>query len=188
MHTFKDEQNREWDLSITVGTIRRVKAVLKERLPGREIDLLKIDEGQPPLVALLSVDVELIVDVIWTLVKERRDSQAVTDEEFVLAMGGDAMVAATAAFWGELRDFFQKLGRKDLAQVIQTQTELLTGTVDKQTAEYAGINLKTLIDETWEAEKAKRKQTPTGQPILGSESTSLPGLPVSIPTAEHSVS
>lgn len=174
MRVFKDEQSREWELAITVGTIRRVKAALKDRLPGRDVDLLKIDEGQPPLVALLSIDVELIVDVIWVLVKDRRDGQDISDEQFVLAMGGDAMVAATAAFWGDLRDFFQKLGRKDLAQVIQTQIDLLAGTVDKQTAEYAGINLKALIDQTWEEEKVKRLATP------GNGSTNWPESPALI--------
>ena len=182
MQTFCDDQQRTWNLAINIGLIRRVRTALGER----NVDLLKIDEGQPgqpPLVARLSVDVELLVDVIWVLVKDTPQPAPVDDEAFVLAMGGDGMPNAAAAFWREMRDFFQKLGRKDLVQVIQTQMDLLTGTVEKQTAEYAAIDLTALIDETWEQEKAKRK---ADQPTPGNESTNSPGSPESSPAPSRS--
>ena len=143
MQLFKDDQGHEWTIAITVGAIKRVKALL----PG--IDLAKPDEGKPPLIGRLPIDPVLLCDVIYCLVKPAADAANITDEQFGEAMGGDALAHAAAAFWEEYKDFFQRLDRHDVARLVATQQALLREIVEQTTGEI----------EKWET--ARLRQPPT---------------------------
>lgn len=175
MQCFTDIAGRAWKLGISVGTVKRVRARLADRLPGRAIDLLHIEEGRPPLVSLLSTDAELLVDVIFEALQSTPENPDVDAVAFAEAMGGDAMLAATAAFWSELRDFFRAVGRIDLAQVVCTQANAFRLIMEKQIHELEQLDLPAIIDRTYANEKQKVS-------IPGSESTNSPALPASTPT------
>ena len=109
MVAFTDTAGRTWTLSLTYGSIERVKALV-------DIDLFKLDEGDPPLLTRLGTEITLLCDVIFALIKGQADGQDVTDEQWAEAMGGDAILAAQTAFYEELVSFFQSLGRRDMAR------------------------------------------------------------------------
>jgi hypothetical protein len=140
MQSFQDSEGRTWELAITIDAIKRVKAALPE------VDLLALDDGKPPLVARLSVDVVLLCDVIFALIKPQTETKNVTNEQLGCAMGGGEVAAALKAFWGELHDFFLKLDRNDLCRIVTTQQKMLAGIVEHQDRRMAAIDLEQLIE------------------------------------------
>ena len=78
-----------------------------------------------PLVTRLQLDVVLLVDVIFALVKPEADQKGVTDEEFASALGGDAAYQAFEAFMAEWRDFFQRLRRETEAKAIEANMTMV---------------------------------------------------------------
>ncbi len=168
MQTFVDDKKRNWELAINVGIMRRVKS----KLSDRNCDLLKLDEGTPPLVARLSVDVELLVDVLYVILLDQVEQQNLSPEDFALGLGGDALSKATAAFWGELSDFFRQLGRTDLHEVIQTQLRLLAGVVEMHEAKIRDVDVDELL----------KMDLPTASETLGNPSGNSPESSESIQT------
>jgi len=110
MHTFTDTENRLWTLNMTIGAVKRVRA-------GRRVNLLDpLSQRRPakamhkiPLLTRIQMDLELLIDVIWLIIKPEADGLGVTDLQFVDALGGDAARDAYEAFMNEWRDFFQRL-------------------------------------------------------------------------------
>src|SRR6266852_4935338 len=100
MHTFKDANGKvQWQLEITVSSIRRVRA-----LAG--VDLLTlVKDGFKPLGELVG-DAVRLADVLWALVQPQAERLAVSDEDFGRALYGDVIALAAEAFVEELVDFF----------------------------------------------------------------------------------
>jgi len=122
VRSFTDSAGRTWTLALNLGAVKRLKALL-------DVDLLGLAEGDPPLLTRLGTDVILLCDVIFALIKPQADQAGVSDEEFASALGGDAILAAQKAFYEELADFFQGLGRPDLARAVVTQRALVEAAV-----------------------------------------------------------
>ena len=118
MKCFKDEKDRNWELTINIATVKKIMGLL-------DVNLLELEKGDPPLLTRLGTDLMLLVDVIYVLCKTQADARNVTDEDFGLALNGEAICRAQEAFYEELVLFFRGLGRSDLAQAIQTQLEMI---------------------------------------------------------------
>lgn len=123
MRIFADTKDEEWPIAITVADIKRVKAHLPQ------IDLLRIDEGDPALSRVLRTDPLLLVDVIYLVVKPQAESRSVNDEQFGGRLGGPALRSAMTAFWEELSDFFRGAGRPDLADMAELESRILATVV-----------------------------------------------------------
>lgn len=117
MKTFKDTQDREWNITLTINAIKRVRDALS-------VDLLELEAGDPPLISRLG-DVMLLCDIIFCLIKPQADKLEVSDEEWAEAMGGDALLEAQGAFYGELEDFFRGLGRTHISRALKMQQEII---------------------------------------------------------------
>jgi hypothetical protein len=122
MKTFTDSAGRTWTISIAVDAIKRVQQHC-------DVNLADITSGDPPLLTRLEVDLVLLCDVIYALVKPQAEQAGVSDEDFGRALGGDAILAAHDAFWNALSDFFQRLRRADQVRAIQKQTALVQAAV-----------------------------------------------------------
>jgi hypothetical protein len=120
--TFVDSQGRTWQLALTIDAVKRVRGLLG-------VNLLELEQGDPPLLTRLGTDVILLCDVIFALVKPEADRVGVTDEQFGAALGGDAILAAQKAFYEELIDFFRRLGRGDLARASEKQQQVINQAV-----------------------------------------------------------
>ncbi len=119
MHTFKDNQRREWTVEITVAAIKRVRG-----LAG--VDLMEVLEGSNGLIERLVRDPVLLCDVIYAACKPQADERQITDETFGASMAGDAIEHATAALLEELVDFCPSpRDRANLGRVLVATREVM---------------------------------------------------------------
>ena len=105
MKTFTDNTGRTWTLSVTVGTIKRVRALCGVDLAN----IITMESGKTPNVGLLerlAADPVLLVDVLFAVCKPEADTKGITDEEFGRAMAGDVIELAATALLDEIIDFF----------------------------------------------------------------------------------
>jgi len=185
MKVFQDDQGHEWELSINVGSIRRVKAHFPD------VDLLKIDERDPaavqppppdpqnpppweapPLQARLTLDVVLVCECICCILKPQLDAKNVTPDQFYEQMAGAGLRNGLAAFWGDLDDFFLSLGRSDLSGLAKVQLKLL--------AEIVSANASAI--EAWETQRTQATSQPPNALTHGNSSTVSPASSASTPT------
>ena len=117
-HGFKDTVGKDWLVEINIGALKRVRGLL-------DLDLLALEAGDPPLLTRLGLDIVLICDVLFALLKPQADAADVTDEQFAERLGGEVILAAHKAFYEELTDFFQSLGRNHMATAVQKQLEMI---------------------------------------------------------------
>ena len=103
MKSFTDNTGRTWTLSVTVGTIKRVRALCNVDLAG----VISIESGAQPKV-----------DVLYAVCKPEADAKGVSDEEFGQAMSGDAIEMATTALLDEVIDFFPETKRKVFRKIL----------------------------------------------------------------------
>ena len=117
MRSFKDNKEREWNISVNVASIKRVRDEC-------ELDLLKIVEGT--LIDKLMTDPVLLVDVLFVLCRPQVKELDITDEDFGEAMAGDAIEHAVIAFLDALVDFCPSpRDREHLGQVVKTTQEVM---------------------------------------------------------------
>ena len=96
MKTFTDNAGRTWTIAVNITTILRVKGVLS-------INLVDVIEGK--LVERFLSDPVLLCNVIFVLCQPEAEEKGICDEDFGLAMAGDAIDQATAGLLDELVDF-----------------------------------------------------------------------------------
>jgi len=141
MSQFTDRLGETWFLTITVGTIRRVKTLLK-------IDLYAlIDDKCRPLFELLG-DLERFIDLLFVLThpaaKIGGDRQAADDaaeHKFAEAFDGTTLEEAGRVFLEALADFFPSPRRETLQKLF-----LKALTVGDRTTELARVKAETLLD------------------------------------------
>jgi len=141
MKTFTDTAGRTWTLALTIDAAKRVKGLL-------DVNLLELEAGDPPLLTRLGTDVILLCDVIFALVKPQADAAGVSDEQFAAALGGDVVLAAQTAFYGELVDFFRKLGRGDLAKAVDAQRRMIDLAVARIETRLDKLDLEAAVEST----------------------------------------
>lgn len=109
MKTFTDKTGREWNISVTVDAIKRVRSLL-------DVDLTEAAAGK--LIQQLADNPVLLCDVIYCIVKPEADAKEISDEDFGKAMAGDAIDQATSAFLEDLVNFFPSRKREMLQKVL----------------------------------------------------------------------
>jgi hypothetical protein len=122
MTSFRDTAGRTWQISLTIDALKRVKSLL-------QIDLTEPLQGEPPLMTRLAIDVLLLCDVLFAIIKPQADAAGVSDEVFGASLGGEAILAAQEALTQEWLDFFQNLRRTHLVTAIQKQRDLVQAIV-----------------------------------------------------------
>jgi hypothetical protein len=97
MHNFKDSTGRAWNLTITVGDLRRLKS-------ESHIDLCAIldDDGLHKRVQ----DAVFCGEVLYGLIQRQAEAIPLTLEAFCAILDGKAVAEGMAAFTEELSDFF----------------------------------------------------------------------------------
>ncbi len=117
MKTFSDNTGRSWTISVTVGTIKRVRALCGVDLAN----IITLEPGKNPQVDLLerlAADPVLLVDVLYAVCKPEADTKNVSDEEFGRSMAGDAIELATVALLDEVIDFFPEAKRQVFRKIL----------------------------------------------------------------------
>ncbi len=169
MKQFTDSDGRDWHIKLTIGSVKRVKDVLG-------VDLLAIEDGKPPLLTKLAMDVMLLCDVIFILLKPQADERNIKDVTFGESLGGDVILAAHNAFFDELVLFSQGRHREDLVEAIQGHRALIEVglTRAKTVIEKVGVKAKSdLLADIDKTEKRMLGETSTNSPD-SAESTPAP--------------
>lgn len=117
MRIFKDAENREWSVDITVGTLRRIR------------ELSGINLATPAALAngdtmgRLSDDLVLLSDVLYAAVKPQADAKGLDKEQYTDAIRGDAINDGTYALLYALADFFPKVQGQLFARLLDASKE-----------------------------------------------------------------
>ena len=117
MKSFTDNAGRTWMVTVNVAAIKRVRALCGVDLNA----IVEMDEKNNPstkLLERLSTDPVLLVDVLYAVCKNEADAQGITDEEFGMAMAGDAIDHATAALLDEVVNFFPEAKRQAFQKIL----------------------------------------------------------------------
>jgi hypothetical protein len=138
MKTFTDAAGRTWTISLTLGTAMHVKAKL-------DIDLLQIEQGDPPLLTRLGTDELLLGEVLCALLEGQFEANKVTAEDVRNAFDGNTLLAAQKAFYEELVSFFQSRGRADRARVVATQAKVIEAAVKEIETRIEALDLNAMI-------------------------------------------
>lgn len=167
MKSFTDNTGRSWVIQVTVGTIKRVRALCNVDLAN----IISLEPGMTPKIDLLeqlASDPVLLVDVLYAICKEEADNRNVSDEDFGRAMVGDAIELATAALLDEVIDFFPETKRRIFRKILDAtrRFEIKTKTALSELLNDPALDDK--IDEALEQ--------------LTSSSTNSPESPASTPT------
>jgi len=127
MPKFQDLKKRDWDLTISTATIKRVRTLIT-------VDLLECLLDKNSLIDRMALDPVLLVDVIYCICKPAADAKDISDTEFGEAMGGDVIENATGAFLEALVDFFPG-ARKELLRRAIAIREMITKKVEAKATE-----------------------------------------------------
>jgi len=114
MAVFKDNAGREWVVTLTVDSIKRVRALLK-------VDLVECVTGD--LWERMVNDPVLVANAVYVLAKPQADAAKVTDEDFGKAMFGDPLADALEALQDELVHFFPRHQRTTLVAKMMAAAE-----------------------------------------------------------------
>jgi len=97
MAQFKDTEGRAWQISLNVGTVKRIYRMT-------DVDILDVKDGR--LLMELGDDMCKLADVLFAIVEPQATKREITDEQFGEALGGDTLHEATEALVSELICFF----------------------------------------------------------------------------------
>ncbi len=153
---FKDAQGRNWDATLTVAALRRIRSNLK-------IDLWEIEQGDPPLAVRLATDPLLISDLLYQILYPSLQEAGVSEEDFGEAMGPAELAAAYGAYAEALIDFFRQSGRPDRATALENVTKAVRLTAEHAARQIAKIDLDATA-QTAVATANQRNQPPTPGP------------------------
>lgn len=119
MQYVKDRNGRDWEIKITVNTLKRIKAFCNFDL----INLIAVDEktGEPNVTLLeeLANDPILLVDVLYATCKPQADLNNITDEQFGELFAGDEIENAISVLLEEIINFFPDAKKKLWSKVNQ---------------------------------------------------------------------
>jgi hypothetical protein len=117
MQKFKDNQGREWSISLNGWTLKRLK------------DQLQFDARDHESILRAANDPALLCDVLFVLCEDQAKERSVTDRDFGVAMTGDAIEAAAYAYMQETANFSPRQ-----KQALQTMLARMKETQDRATA------------------------------------------------------
>lgn len=126
MPHFTDSTGEKWLVDITIGTVKRIKKLLKADFGNPLL-------GEPAPLTRFHLDIAFICDVLFVVCQHEAKEREVSDLDFADRLSGDASYAAYIAFLEALADFFQQLHRPDVVTAIQRMREKVTQQVEAAT-------------------------------------------------------
>lgn len=99
MKTFADTAGQLWTVSVTVRTIKRVRALA-------HVDLLELVEENSTLLSRLITDPVLLAEVLCAVCYDQIEERGITADDFLDRLAGDPIDQATKAILEDIADFF----------------------------------------------------------------------------------
>lgn len=122
MKFFRDTNGRQWQLSVTVGAMKRVQALCGVNL----YQIIELDNSKTSLLDRLASDPILLVDVLYAVCKPQADQIHVSDSDFGEAMTGQTIDDASDALLQEIVDFFPEAKRQAMTRVLSAARRFRT--------------------------------------------------------------
>jgi hypothetical protein len=141
MHVFKDNANRNWTISLNIGSAMAVKDKL-------DVDLLQPESGNPPLLTRLGTDEILLAQVIATLLESQFELHKIDAAQIYDCFDGQTFARAHEAFYKELIDFFRSRGRIDRAKAVEKQMNMILAGVKAAEIQIDNLNIEQVIETT----------------------------------------
>lgn len=139
MHAFKDCKGRSWELSITVGSLARLKGSVLG------LDLTELALKDMKGVFELMQDGPRFVHAIYILV--RASEQGCSEEDFADGFDGDTLLAADEAFREELTGFFRHPEEREaLRRMLAKEMGFRRAMTDALTKRIDRFNLPEMIE------------------------------------------
>lgn len=139
MKVFTDAAGRTWTIALNLGTAMQVKDTLG-------IDLLRPEDGNPPLLTRLGTDEMLLGEVLCALLSSQFEKHKVTAADVRMAFDGATLLSAQTAFYEELADFFQARGRTDRARAVRAQMQMILRATAAIENKIGAMDLDAMID------------------------------------------
>lgn len=163
--SFVTTDGKEWTLSITYGTVKRLRT-------AAGVDFNDLSRDRWSGLGDLLADLEKFVGALWVLVESQAVAAGVAPEAFAELLDGDAIEAAANAFVGAVADFAPSQSRAlllALAAKGRAVADLAARTV---TEEVAAVDPRTILDrltasassEPASPTPASADSTPTPEP------------------------
>jgi hypothetical protein len=119
--TFKDRQDKAWDLTLTVGTVRAVR----DRVG---VDLFDAATGEP--FVQIAGSPELLVDTIWAIVEDQAADAEIDEVAFAKRLDGGAIERATEALIEAVIGFFGRPGQREILGEIRNKVDTILTTAE----------------------------------------------------------
>lgn len=104
MRSFKDREGRVWDMSINLGSLKRIKAATGLDM----LDLNVAAKQRSDVFERLSTDPITLADALCAVCRPQMDARGIDDDTFASALGGEAINDALVAIVNEWADFFRQ--------------------------------------------------------------------------------
>ena len=158
MRTFRDTEGREWVLSLTLGSLRRIKASAGLDM----LDLGQWDKQASNPFLRLSRDVVTLADTLCALCQTQMTERGISEDQFAEALGGQSIDDALIALVEEWSDFFRHARKETEALILRRaldvmnearkRTILAAAVIDRQmTVEKIFASLPTNLPESSES-------------------------------------
>ncbi len=115
MKIIKDLKGREWKLSITVGSVKRVDSELN-------LNIYKVADKD--FLKTIIEDPIKFIDMLFVLVEDQAKELDVDDIEFGKSFDGDAIAKSVNLFLEELVNFFPPSKRESLKKALAMTMEM----------------------------------------------------------------
>ena len=161
MHLFKDTVGREWEVTINVTSMKKVRSLLS-------VDLYRLAEDGFRLLHGLLDDPCLFVDVLFVLCREQAEKRGVSDEDFGRGLCGSPLEKATDAFLEEFVDFFPESKQRPLREAMAKMRAVDEKLMLAATAKIRAFDAEKMAAEIL-AEAEANTKPPSGEPPAHSE-------------------
>ena len=124
MHKFTDNEHREWKLELSIGLVEEINDEL-------DVNLFEPvnNAGEDQVISKISPigldSLRRFANVLFMICEDQCKELEVDSKAFGKALKGSVIQSAYESFYAEWMDFFQILGRVDLAETIQKVKDLL---------------------------------------------------------------
>lgn len=151
MALVRDGANREWLVSINLGTVKRVKDATGHNLAA-------VLDNRFAALATITSDMLEFVNVLWWILEPQATAKGVTQEAFLESWAGESIDSALTGFVEALGDFFPPRQRSILQATwtkVRTSTDRMAA---KAVLEIEAMDLETGL------------QSPSNSPELSASS------------------
>ena len=170
MKTFTDNKGRDWQLTVDVNAVRRVRA-------EADVNLLDLAAHECALLTRLTTDLVLLVDVVYLVCRPQAQARNVTDEDFGCALSGDVLQTAADALVREIVGFFPDARRRAMLTAVLDKGQALGNVLMdrglQQARRLEQIDLETEATNLMRAETAapERNANPSASGSTGTAGT-----------------